>query len=82
MKEHGTRRYLRWFEKIGDDYIADEDLIGLELDELQSLFNVPIDNPMYDCWKVNEEHVLILQKHVKHNITIEEYDYFVGASSK
>jgi len=82
MSQHSIRRYLRWYEKKGDEYIADEDLTGIELKELQSLFSVPAYDPMYDCWEVKEEHIKTLQQHVMHNIEIHKHDYFVEASSK
>ena len=81
MSESNTRRYLRWYEKVGDAAIRDEDLEGINLKELQCLFNVPSDNPMYDCWEVNKEHLRVLQSHVRHSIDLEKYDYFVEASA-
>ncbi len=35
---------------------------------------------MYDCWAIREQHVKLLQQHVKHIIDIEKYDYFVEAT--
>ncbi len=81
MKDQGVRRYISWYEKTGDDFIDDEDLFGIKLDVLQKLFNVDKSNPMYDCWKIKGSHVAILQKHLKHIINIEKYDYFVEAES-
>ena len=81
MSESNTRRYLRWYVKVGDAAIGDEDLEGINLKELQCLFNVPSDNPMYDCWEVNNEHLRVLQSHVRHSIDLGKFDYFVEASA-
>jgi len=81
MSEKGIRRYISWYEKEGDNFIADEDMNNIELKDLQQLFNVPKDNPMYDCWPIKEQHILILQKHINHNINLQKHDYFVEATS-
>jgi len=49
---------------------GEEDLEDIILSELQELFNVPSEDPMYDCWEVEEKHLEILQKHVKHSIQL------------
>lgn len=81
MSVANTRRILRWYEKNWDTSIGDEDLNAISLNELQNLFDVPSDNPMYDCWEVKEEHSEILQKYVHHLIDLNEFDYFVEATS-
>lgn len=81
MKEQGIRRHISWYEKKGDDFIDDEDMVNINLNALQKLFNVGNENPMYDCWEIKEKHVKALQKHINHKINIEKYDYFVEATA-
>ena len=77
-----TRRYLQWYDKVTEFSVGYENMENIDLPELQKLFSVPPDNPMYDCWEVKEKHLETLQKHVKHIIDLSKYDYFVEASAQ
>jgi hypothetical protein len=73
-------RYMAWFEKSpGESFIGKEDLTDITLSELQRIFSVQTDNPMYDCWPVRRKHIRLLQKHVRHLIDLTMYDYFIEA---
>jgi len=80
MKQRDIRRHVSWYAKEGNEFIADENIANMELNSLQKLFHIETDNPMYDCWEIEEQHVETLQKHVEHVINIEKYDYFVEAT--
>ncbi len=80
MKQRGIQRHISWYAKVGDEFIADENMVNIELNSLQKLFKVATENPMYDCWEIKEHHVKILQKHIEHIINIKKYDYFVEAT--
>ena len=77
-----TRRYLQWYDKVTEFSVNNENLKGITLPELQELFNVSSNDPMYDCWEVKEKHIEILQKHVKHSIELDKYDYFIESSAQ
>ncbi len=71
-------RYVRWFEKKGEEFIGEEE-IKLNLDLLQKEFNVKKENPMYDCWKIEEKNIKLFKNILKHKIDINKFDYFVEA---
>jgi len=71
-------RWLRWYGP--DERLAGEvRLQGVTLAELQKLFGVPSDNPMYDCWPVTQEHAQVLQEYVATQIDLRRFTYFVEA---
>ncbi|NOX52793.1 MAG: hypothetical protein GXP16_19990 [Gammaproteobacteria bacterium] len=80
MKKKDIRRHISWYAKKGDEFIADETIVGIELNSLQQLFQVATEDPMYDCWEIKEQHVQILQKSIQHVINLKKYDYFVEAT--
>jgi len=80
MQRQRIRRHISWYSKEDDEFIADENMLNVELSSLQKLFQVETENPMYDCWEVKEQHVKTLQKQIKHIINIKKYDYFVEAT--
>ncbi|WP_373033827.1 colicin E3-like toxin immunity protein [Sulfurovum sp.] len=75
-----VRRYLQWYSKDTEFSVGQENLKDFELNQLQKLFGVPSDDPMYDCWEVNDVHLSELQKHVDHRINLAKYSYFIEAS--
>ena len=79
---NNTLRYIQWYDKATDSALGREELKEIELAELQKLFNVPPENPMYDSWEVEEEHLETLKKHLNHSIDLNLYDYFIEASSQ
>jgi hypothetical protein len=73
-------RVLTAFERDPDDGLVGEwSLQGIELPELQRLFGVLDDDPMYDCFRVEQKHVGRLQQAVAHQIDLERFEYFVEA---
>jgi hypothetical protein len=73
-------RNLTCFAKNHDELAGEWPLLGIELADLQRLFGVESDDPMYECYIVGPEHVAGLQPHVSEKIDLERYDYFVDAS--
>jgi len=53
MEQQNVRRHVSWYAKDGDEFIAAEDMVNVELNSLQNLFQVETENPMYDCWEMN-----------------------------
>ena len=54
-------------------------LEGIGAGELRRLFGARDDDPMYDCWPVEREHVERLTVAVDHDLDLERHDYFVEA---
>lgn len=81
MPESKIHRYLQWYDKTTEFAVNRETMKGIELESLQELFGVTRDNPMYECWEVNEEHRESIQNHVKHHINLKKFTYFVEASA-
>lgn len=79
MSELNIQRYLRWYKKAGDAAVGEECLKDINLNKLRNLFNVPCDDPMFDCWEVKEEHLENLQQYIKHFINLKKFDYFIEA---
>ena len=80
--EFKVRRYIAEFLEPSGELLAEYDLSSFELKEFQIEFGEwNTENPMFDCYQVNEENVEFLKKY----ISIEpEWDfsnksYFVQA---
>jgi hypothetical protein len=77
-----VQRVLRAFERDpGEALIGTWPLKGIKLVELQELFKLPPDDPMYACYPVETRHVPRLQAAVSHKIDLEAFDYFVEADA-
>jgi hypothetical protein len=77
-----VRRFLRAFEREpGDDLIEEWPLDELSLSDLQALFGVGDDDPMYDSFRVTEEHAEPLRRVTSADIDLRQYEYFVEADT-
>lgn len=74
-------RWLRWFERHDDRFVGEKELRGITLEELQAMFGVDIENPMYDCFKVEAAHVHSLERVIDDRIDLTSFDYFVEADA-
>jgi len=79
---NNTNRYIQWYDKVTERAVGSEELKEIELADLQNIFNVPTENPMYDSWEVEEKHIETLKKYLSHSLDLSLYDYFIEASSK
>lgn len=79
---NNTRRYIQWYDKVTEHAVGSEELKEIELTDLQNIFNVPPENPMYDSWEVEEKHIETLKNHLTHSFNLNLYDYFIEASSQ
>ena len=80
LKEKPVQRYLVWYNKDPFDDLVGEIQIGEKfLVELRNLFNLPLDDPMIDCFPVKSEQVDKLEKFVEVKINLDKYDYFIEA---
>jgi hypothetical protein len=74
------RYVLIAFEKDpGDALVGEWPLEGISLAELQEVFGLPVDEPLYDSYPVRAGDVPRLQETVSHQIDLEARDYFVEA---
>ena len=73
-----TERIVRWFEKRGDRLLGEIRLEQENLGELQKLFDIPSDNPMYECYLIETEaQVRYFQDILRLKIDTQLYDYFL-----
>lgn len=78
----GVVRLLRWFEKDpGDRLVGEAVMLNAELEELQALFNVPSDNPMYDCWPVEPAQAPAISALAAVPVDLSQFDYYVEADA-
>jgi len=71
-------RYIRWYDKENGDIIGEEEII-VSLELIQQEFNVPKENPMYDCWKIDILNLAFLKSSLNQDIDLSKYDYFIEA---
>ena len=64
-----------------DDLAAEWPIEGLSLADLQELFSVASDDPMYDSFPVTEAQVEPLNRATGISIDLQRYDYFVDADA-
>ncbi len=71
-------RVLRWFEKEGDDLIGEKMIDNISLEQLQKMFGIDSENPMYDCYPVESaEQINYLQNLLNFDLDTKSYDYFI-----
>jgi len=70
-------RVLASYAKDSGELVNEYPLRGIGLDRLQCLFDVPRENPMYDCWIVGHQHAAALQAFVSGPIDLDRFDFFV-----
>jgi hypothetical protein len=70
-------RLVSFYSKGGDFPAGKHRLEGIRVSELQSMFGIAPENPMYDVYPVGPDQARHLQRFVKEAIDLEKYDYFV-----
>lgn len=71
-------RVIRWFEKDGDALVGEVRLDEVDLPRLRKLFNIPENNPMYDCYPIKtKRQIRYIQKATRHPVNPWSYDYFL-----
>jgi hypothetical protein len=71
-------RVLRWFEKEGENLIGQKTIDNISLEQLQKLFGIDSQNPMYDCYLVeSDEQINYLQSLLDFQLDTQSYDYLV-----
>lgn len=76
--EPKVQRVLRWFEKEEGNLVGEKILDNIKLEQLQQLFKISPDNPMYDCYLVETyEQIEYFQKLLNFQLDRQSYEYFV-----
>ncbi len=75
--EDRVARVLTSYAKDSGELIGEYPLRGIGLDRLRCLFDVPRENPMYDCWAVDHQQAAALQAFVSGPIDLDAFDFFV-----
>ncbi|MCW9012356.1 MAG: hypothetical protein OQL06_01135 [Gammaproteobacteria bacterium] len=75
--EHKIRVKICWYKKHSEAQMGEEILDELTLHDLQDIFDVYINNALYNCWHVKTRHARALQRMTQHRIAIKNYSYFV-----
>lgn len=76
--EPKVERVLRWFEKEGNNLVGEKVLDDVRLEQLQKLFVISLENPMYDCYPVeSSEQIEYFQELLNCKPDPQSYEYFV-----
>ena len=72
-------RVVERFEKDPSDAFVDEcELTDTQLSDLQRLWDIPPDNPMFDCYPVGEAQRAYVEAHSEVTLDFDRFDYFVA----
>ena len=78
----GVRRLVCWYQKESPGTLVGEaELRPIPLSDLQRIFGVPANNPMYDCWLVGDEQVVGLAPFLSVPLDFRAYNYYVEADA-
>lgn len=69
--------FLKMYDKSGDFPISTHELEGIQVRDLQQLFDEPPDDPMYETYRITDSQVEWLQNFTGIKINLQLYDYFV-----
>ncbi|MEH2355141.1 MULTISPECIES: hypothetical protein [unclassified Nostoc] len=73
-----VQRVIRWYDKHGSDFVGEKVLDNVNLSNLQNLFRIELDNPMYECYPIESfEQENYLDKTFSFKLNTEAYDYFM-----
>lgn len=77
-----VKKFLRWFEKQGENLVGEKHIPSSNIEELQKLFNVDSNNPMYDCYLLeNKEQFDYFENELNILLNDTLYDYYLEADS-
>ena len=74
-------RWLRWFELDGGNLVSEVPILGSSLSELQGIFGIATDNPMFDSYQVGSQNLERVQQLVVEPIDLSRFAYFVEADA-
>lgn len=74
--EPKVKRVVRWYAKHGDNFVGEKVLDNVKLSNLQQLFKINSDNPMYDCYPIvslEQKKYIEINFNIKLNTNLYEY---------
>lgn len=72
---------IRYFEKSDESYVGEVNCSHINLTQLQKIFGLKSDNPMYDSFLIEGPQMKILSRHLNINFNSNNYDYFLEFDS-
>ncbi len=64
-KKYKVRRYITLFSKKTEEFIGEYELSSFDLKNFQNEFGETVlDNPMYDCYPINENNINFLKNYM------------------
>lgn len=68
---------LRWYKNYGSDIVGEELIDGITLHDLQDIFDVYMNNCLFNCWQVKAKQARMLKRLIKHKFSMKKYTYFI-----
>lgn len=68
---------LRWYKNYGSDIVGEEIIDGITLHDLQDIFDVYMNNCLFNCWQVKAKQARLLKRLIKHKFSLNQYTYFI-----
>lgn len=76
--KYKIQRVITKFKKYGEEEFIDEVILNNpSISELQKLFNVASNNPMYDCFEIKDEHLLYFKKNFGIDLDLKKNIYYL-----
>lgn len=83
MTTYRVSRWVRGYEKTGDALVVEFRLPeSCTLGSLQKLFGISEENPMYDCYPIDDAVARILEPSLGVSLSTGDYDLFLEADSE
>jgi hypothetical protein len=70
-------RIIRLFDKKNECYLGEIKLPDIPLKELQEIFDIDVNNPMYDSYYIGKEKEFFFKKYVQIEFDFDKSDYFL-----
>ena len=82
-RQQPVERWVRWFNREGDEMVGEIELRGVTLSQLKQVFAPFSDDPlMYYCYPVETtEQIQFLHPWFKGKLNLETYEYFVECNA-
>ena len=68
---------IRYFDKCDESYLGEIELSEIPITVLQTIFSVEKNNPMYDSFAIDNEHLEAISGYVSIPLEMNKYDYFL-----
>jgi hypothetical protein len=68
---------VSWYEKEGDDFVGAESISEEIFSEIKKLLNLNESESITDAYPISPPLAIFLIKHLRHQIDINRFDYFI-----